>query len=365
MNALRILGRIRGEPLDALGTTTARPMFHPVPLSHLAGRGFTPERRTALDEEHAALGAVWMPAGNWRRPEYYAVPGISREEAIFAEVHAVRTRVGLIDVGTLGKIEVHGPQAAEFLGRTPRAMPASPSAARYCLMLDESGVVVDDGVVGRLGTESFYFTTTTGNSATLFREFGRLASWWGLPVGLINLTGHYSAFNLAGPDSRALLAEHTTLDLSNEAFPYLGIREAVIAGAPCRIMRVGFVGELGYEIPLPAEYALDVWRALRATGARFQLQTFGVEAQRILRLERVTSSSDGTPTGVTNALEIGISTGRLLRMEKPFFIGQRSCHPRKTAAAPDARGIQPAARGFRGGRANRISSSMAGRSRAG
>ena len=324
MNALRILGRIRGESLAALGSTTARPMYHPVPLAHLAGRGFTPERRTPLDEEHAALGAVWMPAGNWRRPEYYALPGKSREAAILAEVQAVRTRVGLVDVGTLGKIEVHGPQAAEFLERvyTARYANLPVGMTRYALMLDESGVIVDDGVVGRLGAQSFYFTTTTGNSATLFREFGRLASWWGLAVGLVNLTGHYSAFNLAGPDSRALLAEHTTLDLSNEAFPYLGIREASIAGAPCRIMRVGFVGELGYEIHLPAEYALDVWRALHATGARYQLQPFGVEAQRILRLEKGHIIVGQDTDGLTNALEVGVSWA--LRMEKPFFIGQRS-----------------------------------------
>ncbi len=324
MNALRILGRIRGESLEALGTTTARPMFHPVPLSHLAGRGFTPERRTALDAEHATLGAVWMPAGNWRRPEYYAVAGKSREEAISAEVRAVRTRVGLIDVGTLGKIEVHGPQSAEFLERvyTARYANLAVGLTRYALMLDESGVIVDDGVVGRLGPQSFYFTTTTGNSATLFREFGRLASWWGLSVGLVNLTGHYSAFNLAGPESRALLAEHTTLDLSNEAFPYLGIREAVIAGAPCRIMRVGFVGELGYEIHLPAEYALEVWRTLCATGVRYQLQPFGVEAQRILRMEKGHIIVGQDTDGVTNALEVGVSWA--LRMDKAFFTGQRS-----------------------------------------
>ncbi|HEY0766311.1 MAG TPA: glycine cleavage T C-terminal barrel domain-containing protein, partial [Steroidobacteraceae bacterium] len=324
MNALRILGRIRGESLESLGTTTARPMFHPVPLSHLAGRGFTPERRTALDAVHEALGAVWMPAGNWRRPEYYAVPGKSREQAIVAEVRAVRTRVGLIDVGTLGKIEVHGPCAAEFLERvyTARYANLKVGMTRYALMLDESGVVVDDGVVGRLGPESFYFTTTTGNSATLFREFGRLAAWWELPLGLVNLTGHFCAFNLAGPDSRAVLAEHTALDLADEAFPYLGIREGLIAGAPCRIMRVGFVGELGYEIHLPAEYAVDVWQALRASGSRFQLQAFGVEAQRMLRLEKGHIIVGQDTDGVTNALEIDVSWA--LKMDKPFFIGQRS-----------------------------------------
>ncbi|HJX21306.1 MAG TPA: glycine cleavage T C-terminal barrel domain-containing protein, partial [Steroidobacteraceae bacterium] len=324
MNALRILGRIRGESLESLGTTTARPMFHPVPLSHLAGRGFVPQRRTALDGEHEALGAVWMPAGNWRRPEYYAVPGQTREQAILAEVGAVRTRVGLIDVGTLGKIEVHGPDAVEFLERvyTARYANLKIGMSRYGLMLDESGVVVDDGVVARLGAESFYFTTTTGNSATLFREFGRLATWWGLSVGLVNLTGHYCAFNLAGPDSRAVLAERTALDLTDEAFPYLGIREGLIAGAPCRIMRVGFVGELGYEIHLPADYAVDVWRALRASGSRFQLQAFGVEAQRMLRLEKGHIIVGQDTDGVTNALEIDVSWA--LRMDKRFFIGQRS-----------------------------------------
>ncbi|MGH8322441.1 MAG: 2Fe-2S iron-sulfur cluster-binding protein, partial [Steroidobacteraceae bacterium] len=211
MNALRILARIRGESIEKLGTTTARPMFHPVPLSHLAGRRFMPERRTPLDSEHAALGAVWMPAGNWRRPEYYAVVAKSRESAIADEVRAVRAQVGMIDVGTLGKVEVHGPHAAQFLERlyTARFANLKVGMTRYGLMLDESGVVVDDGVIGRLGPESFYFTTTTGNSATLFREFGRLATWWGLQVGLVNLTGHYAAFNLAGPAARAVLRQHT------------------------------------------------------------------------------------------------------------------------------------------------------------
>jgi sarcosine oxidase subunit alpha len=324
VNALRILARVRGAPLAALGTTTARPMFHPVPLSHLAGRGFMPERRTALDAEHEALGAVWMPAGNWRRPEYYALPGKSREDAIQAEVRAVRARVGLIDVGTLGKIEVHGPHAAEFLERvyTGRYAKLAIGMSRYGLMLDESGVVVDDGVIARLGPESFYFTTTTGNSATLFREFGRLSTWWGLPVGLVNLTGHFSAFNLAGPASSAVLTEHTELDLSDQAFPYLGVREGLIAGAPCRILRVGFVGELGYEIHLPADYALEVWQALRTSGARVGLQPFGVEAQRMLRLEKGHIIIGQDSDGVTNALELEMPWA--LRMDKPFFIGQRS-----------------------------------------
>jgi sarcosine oxidase subunit alpha len=324
MNALRILARVRGEPLEQLGMTTARPMFYPVPLSHLAGRGFTPERRTPLDAEHAALGAVFMPAGNWRRPEYYAAAGKSRVEAIAAEVEAVRNRVGIIDVGTLGKIEIHGPDAAEFLDRvyTARYANLKLGMTRYALMLDEAGVIIDDGVVGRLAAESFYFTTTTGNSGTLFREFGRLAAWWGLSVGLVNLTGHYAAINLAGPASREVLRAHTTLDLSEGAFPYLALREADVAGAPCRIMRVGFVGELGYEIHLPAEHAATLWRALLGAGASERIRPFGVEAQRMLRLEKGHLIVGQDTDGLTNALEIDAPWA--LKMDKPFFVGQRS-----------------------------------------
>ena len=324
MNALRILARVRGEPIERLGTTTARPMFYPVPLSHLAGRGFSPERRTPLDAEHAARGAVWMPAGNWRRPEYYALAGRARSEAIAEEVAAVRTRVGLIDVGTLGKIEVHGPDAAELLDRVyaGRFSNLKVGMTRYGLMLDEAGVIIDDGVIGRLGPESFYFTTTTGNSATLFREFGRLATWWGLSVGLVNLTGHYGAFNLAGPAARAVLRQQTTLDLSDAAFPYLALREAEVAGAPCRIMRVGFVGELGYEIHCEAGHTLGLWRALSTAGERYAIRPFGVEAQRMLRLEKGHIIVGQDTDGLTNALEIDAAWA--LKMDKPFFIGQRS-----------------------------------------
>ena len=324
MNGLRILANFRGDALERHAITTARPMFHPVPLAHLGGRGFTPDRRTPVDAAHAALGAVWMPAGNWRRPEYYAVPGRTRAEAIAAEVGAVRNGVGLIDVGTLGKVEVHGPDAAEFLERvyTARYANLKVGMTRYGLMLDESGVVIDDGVIGRLGPESFYFTTTTGNSATLFREFGRLATWWQLNVGLVNLTGHYAGFNIAGPHARSVLRKLTDLDLSHAAFPYLGIREADVAGVPCRLMRVGFVGELGYEIHLPYDQAPVVWHALMAAGAEHGIRPFGVEAQRMLRLEKGHVIIGQDTDGVTNILEIDAPWA--FRMDKPFFIGQRS-----------------------------------------
>jgi sarcosine oxidase subunit alpha len=323
-NALRMLAQLRRVPLDSLGATTARPMFQSVRISHLAGRGFTPERRTPMDADHEELGAVWMPAGNWRRPEYYRREGRTREESIAAEVRAVREGVGLIDVGTLGKIEAHGAQAGAFLDRVyaGRFETLKAGMTRYGLMLDESGVIIDDGVIARLAAEVFYFTTTTGNSATLFRELGRLAAWWGMPVSLVNLTGHLAAFNLAGPRSREVLSKLTALELGDKAFPYLGVREAKIAGVPARLLRVGFVGELGYEIHVPAGSCVAVWNAARAAGADLGITPFGVEAQRMLRLEKAHIIVSQDTDGLTNPFEVGADWA--VKMDKPFFVGQRS-----------------------------------------
>src|SRR5271155_4216351 len=135
---------------------------------------------------------------------------------------------------------------------------------RYGLMLDESGVIIDDGVIARLSDEMFYFTTTTGGSATVFRELLRLNALWGLNCALVNVTGHRAAFNFAGPLSRETLEPLTDLDLSDQAFPYLAVRSGNIAGVAARLMRVGFVGELGYEIHVAAGRACDVWQALVA-----------------------------------------------------------------------------------------------------
>jgi sarcosine oxidase, subunit alpha len=236
----------------------------------------------------------------------------------------VRTGAGIIDVGTLGKIEAHGPHAAEFLERlyTARYANLKVGMTRYGLMLDESGVVIDDGVIARLGEERFYFTTTTGNSATLFREFGRFAVWWGLPVGLVNLTGHMAAFNLAGPAARLILRKLTALDLDQNAFPYLGVRETLVASVPCRIMRVGFVGELGYEIHAPARQGVELWNALLEAGRSHGIRPFGVEAQRMLRLEKGHIIIGQDSDGVTNALELDMPWA--VKMDKKFFVGQRS-----------------------------------------
>jgi sarcosine oxidase subunit alpha len=324
MNALRVLARLRELPIDRLGVTTSRPMYHPVPMKMLAGRSFNVERRTPVDAMHEAQGAVWMPAGNWRRPEYYAVLGETREQSIDAEVQAVRSRCGLIDVGTLGKIEIYGPQAAAFLDRVyaGKYSDLRVGMSRYGLMLDESGVIVDDGVIARLGEEEFYFTTTTSGAATVFRELLRLNALWGLDCALVNVTGHRAAFNFAGPLSREILQTLTDVDLSEAAFPFLGVRAGSLAGAEARLLRVGFVGELGYEIHVPAGAGAQIWSALRAAGEPLGLRSFGVEAQRVLRLEKGHFIVGQDTDGLTDPYEANAMWA--VNLNKPFFIGQRS-----------------------------------------
>ncbi|MFN0317558.1 MAG: 2Fe-2S iron-sulfur cluster-binding protein [Burkholderiales bacterium] len=324
MSAVRILARIRSEAIDKIGTTTARPFYHPVPMSHLAGRGFHPMRQTPLHSRHEKLGAVWMQAGNWWRPEYYAAQGQSKLECVRAEARAVRNGAGIIDVGTLGKMDLFGPDAGEFLERvyTGRFANLKVGMTRYCVMLDEAGVIVDDGVVGRLSEQHFYFTTTTTGSATVYRELVRWNTQWGLDTGIVNVTGAMGAVNLAGPESREVLAKLTAHDLSPQGFPYLGVRDAQIAGVPCRLMRVGFVGELGYEIHAPAQCMGHLWDALMDAGKPHGIQPFGVEAQRLLRLEKGHVIIGQDTDGLTTPFEAAM--GWAVKMDKPFFVGQRS-----------------------------------------
>jgi sarcosine oxidase subunit alpha len=324
LNAARILARLRGERLEARGLTTARPFTTPVSLSHLAGRIFSPHRQTPMHQRHQEALAKLMQAGNWLRPEYYVREGHTRQEAIWREIEAVRRDVGLIDVGTLGKIEISGPDAAEFIERmyTSRYARLEVGMSRYLLMCDESGVMIDDGVAARLAQDRFYVTTTTSGSDAVAREMKRWAICWGLNVVLVNATGSYAAMNLAGPKSRQVLQKVTDLDLSSRAFPYLGVREGMVAGVQARLLRVGFVGEWGYEIHVPAQSGTWVWDQLMQAGLLLGITRFGVEAQRVLRLEKGHIIIGQDSDGLTHPYEAGMAWA--VKLDKPFFVGQRS-----------------------------------------
>jgi len=325
MNALRILARAQGLSPEKVGTTTARPFYHPVPLAILAGRGFLPYRHTPLHKAHVAAGAQMSQAGDWWRPDFYRTEREQERGAcILAEVKNVRNGVGLIDVSTLGKIEVRGPQAVEFLERVyiSHYIKLKVGMTRYGVMCDEAGTVIDDGVVGRLAPDHFYVTTTSSGAAAVYRDWSRWNTWWRLDCVITNLTGAFAAMNLAGPESREVLRQLTDLDLSGDVFPYLGIRETHIANVPARVLRVGFVGEWGYEIHVPASYAMAVWEALMTAGAAFGIRPFGVEAQRVLRLEKGHILLGQDSDGLTHPYELGLDWA--VKMDKPFFVGQRS-----------------------------------------
>jgi len=321
LHGARILMRSRDATLADTALTTQRPFYHPVPLKHLAGMGFHPHRHGAVHDRHLALDANFMTVGGWQRPEYYRVAGKSRTDCINAEVSAVREGAGLIDVSTLGKIEIFGRDAGAFLDRiyTGSFSDLRVGMTRYGLLLDEGGIVRDDGVIARLADERYYFTTTTSGAANVYRELLLWNARWRMDCTFVNTTGHRAAFNLAGPGTRTLLQAFTDIDLSEAAFPFLGVREGRVAGVEARVLRAGFVSSLGFEIHVPYKSAPVLWDALMsASGVR----AFGVEAQRVLRLEKGHAIVAQDTDNLTNPFEAGM--GWAVRMQKPFFVGQRS-----------------------------------------
>jgi sarcosine oxidase subunit alpha len=273
-----------------------------------------------------------MDMGPWKRPLAYtgvAARGEPRSggepspsRVVDAECRAVREAVGIIDVSTLGKLEVVGRDAASFLDwlHPNRFSDLGPGRVRYRLMCDDAGIILDDGVVARLGDARFLVTTATGTIDAI----EQLLEWWlagsGRCTHVTNLTGALGAVNVAGPRSREVLTALTDVDLSPAAFPYLAARAGRVAGVPSTILRIGFVGELGYEIHFPADYGEFVWSTLLDAGAPLGIRAFGVEAQRVLRLEKghviVSQDTDALTT------PFGANLGALVKLEKSDFIGR-------------------------------------------
>ena len=320
VSTIRIAAKARGLPESEIGTTTARPPYTGESFGVLAGRSFDPVRRTPMHHRHLELGAQMMPAGAWMRPAYYGKKE-SSAESIAQEVAAVRMQAGLIDVSTLGKIEVRGPEAAEFLNRmyfTGHAKQAV-GRARYALMTDTTGVITDDGVICRLADTHFFVTTTTSGVEAVVRSMYFWNAQWRLDIDIMHVSAAYAAINIAGPRSREILAvlcRH--VDLAPEAFPYMNVGAGEVAGVPARILRVGFVGELGFEVHVPAGCGEYIWDRLNEAGAPRGLRQFGVEAQRLLRLEKGHVIVGQDTDGLTNPLEIGMGA---TPSSKPFFIG--------------------------------------------
>ena len=331
INGLRIVSRLTAEEPARLGLSTVRPPAFPESFGMLAGRSFQPLRLSPMHQRHTQAGAKTMVAGAWLRPAYYPPhPSPSKlgekqvREIVEGEVSAVRSSVGMIDVTTLGGIDVYGEDAAEFVDRlycwsyTKQLV----GRARYLLMTDEAGIVADDGVCCRFAPDHLYLTTTTGGSDAVYRTLLFWKSQWKLKVEITNSTAALAGVNVAGPRARDMLEGLCEgVDLSREAFPYMGVREGRVAGCRARLLRVGFVGELGYEIHVPFSEGEALWDALIQHGKRWQLQPFGVEAQRLLRLEKghIIIGQDTDGLTLPHEAEMGWAVSR----KKPFFIGKR------------------------------------------
>jgi sarcosine oxidase subunit alpha len=308
--SIRLLARETGTGEAAIGATTARPPWEPVELGLLAGRHHEPMKRTPLDFRHEQLGAQMMWTGQWRRPYAYGDPA--------AEVRAVHESLGVIDVSTLGKILVEGPGATELLERLypNRFADLAIGRIRYGVVTTDGGRIIDDGTVARLGDELYYVTTTSTGSEGVCEWFEWWNAVWGLDVEIVNVTGALAALNLAGPRSREALAGLTDADVSNDALKYLDARQISVAGVPCLALRIGFVGELGYELHCPASAGEHLWDALAGTGA----VPFGLEPQRVLRLEKAHVIVGQDTDSESNLLSSGMAW--LVKLDKDDFVGK-------------------------------------------
>lgn len=323
VNTLRIAMRAAQRESDGMQLTTQRPPFSPELVAVLAGRSFQPVRHTPMHHRHIEAGAQMMTAGLWLRPAYYGARD-DRKDCIAKEAHAVRNNVGIIDVSTLGKLEVRGADAGEFLERvyTFRYAKQPIGRSRYVLMTDSAGAIIDDGVACRVGEQHFYVTATTGGVDGVYRSMLRLNAEWRLDVDISNVTAAYCGLSVAGPNSRKVLQSLVDgIDLSSEAFPYLGVRDGKVAGIPARLMRVGFVGELGYEIHAPSGGGEALWDALLEAGSKHDIRPVGVEAQRRLRLEKGHIIVGQDTDGLTIPHEADMSWAVA---KKSYFTGQRA-----------------------------------------
>ena len=277
-----------------------------------------------MHARHLEAGAQMMVAGPWHRPAYYGSPE-ARAQAIREEVMNVRNNVGLIDVSTLGGLEVRGPDAAEFLNRvyTFAYLKQQVGRARYVLMTNEAGIIADDGIACRFHDHHFYVTATTGGAEAVYRIMLWYNAQWRLDVDITDVTAAYSAVNIAGPRSRQVLERLSDdVDLSAEGFPYMGIRTGTVAGIPARLLRIGFVGELGYELHAPASQGEALWDALMKAGRDLGIRPFGIVAQRILRLEKGHIIIGQDTDDLTHPYEADMAWA--ISRKKPFFVGRRA-----------------------------------------
>jgi sarcosine oxidase, subunit alpha len=331
INALGIAAGALDTEIPKVGLTTFRLPYTPVSFGTFAGANrsdlFDPVRATPLHNIAAKAGAVFEDVGLWKRAWYFPRAGEDMHAAVARECKAVRTSSGIFDASTLGKIEVAGPDAAEFLNRiyTNSWTKLAPGRCRYGLMLKEDGYILDDGVVARLAPDRFHVTTTTGGAARVLAHMEDYlqTEWPDLKVFLTSTTEQWAVIAVQGPKSRDIIAPLIDgIDMSATAFPHMSFRDGRIAGVPARIMRVSFTGELGYEINVPSGYGAAVWDAIVDRGRSHGLTPYGTEAMHVLRAEKGYIIAGQETDGTMTPGDVGLDG--LVSKLKPDFVGKRS-----------------------------------------
>lgn len=337
INGMGILAQALGQDIPSTGTTTFRPNYTPVSFGAIAGPDlgdlFDPIRKTAIHQWHEQHGALFENVGQWKRPWYYPKAGETIHDAVNRECVATRKSVGIMDASTLGKIDIQGPDAAIFLNwvYTNAWAKLGVGRCRYGLMLDENGMVMDDGVTVRLAENHFVMTTTTGGAARVMTWLERWlqTEWPHLKVHLTSVTDHWATMAVVGPNSRKVLQGVCgDIDFSSESFPFMSYKEGTVAGIPARVMRISFSGELAYEINIDANDGRHVWEAVMAAGAQYNITPYGTETMHVLRAEKgfiiVGQDTDGSVT------PLDLDMGWIIAKGKDY-IGRRSLTRSDTA----------------------------------
>ena len=328
VGALAVMAELTDKSIPETGTTIFRPPYTPVSMGALAGRSvgkeFHPTRLTPSHKWAEEQGAVFVEVGNWLRAQWFPQKGETHwRQSVDREVLATRNSVGICDVTTLGKIDVQGSDAAEFLNKIyANGFAKLPvNKVRYGLMLREDGFAYDDGTAARLAEDHFVVTTTTANAVLVYRnmEFVRQCLWPDLDVQLISTTEAWAQYAVAGPNARRLLQKivDPMFDISNEAFPFMGCAEiSVCGGCRARLFRISFSGELAYEIAVPTRYGDALIREMMAAGEEFNVTPYGTEALGVMRIEKGHAAGNEL-NGTTTALNLGL--GRMVSSKKDFI----------------------------------------------
>jgi sarcosine oxidase subunit alpha len=330
INGMAVLAEFLGAEIPDVGTTTFRPAYTPVTFGVAAGENvghlYDPVRKTAIHESHVAAGAPFEVVGQWHRPWYFPRDDEDLHAAVVRECLATRNSVGMMDASTLGKIDARGPDVVEFLERiyTHNVGRMKVGRCAYGIMLGEDGMVMDDGVMARIGEQRYYLTTTTGGAAQVLAWLERWlqTEWPNLEVFLTSLTDHNSTIAVVGPNSRRVLQNiGCNIDLKKESFPFMSVRDVELRGVPVQLFRVSFSGELAFEINVDSNHALQMWQTVAEVGREFGITPYGTETMHVLRAEKgfiiVGQDTDGSVTPV----DLGMNW--LLSKDKDF-LGKRS-----------------------------------------